>query len=59
MKAIMTEQSLFIPKEELTRWGKLVVEEKLYQITAHKTGQRTSWKGVFQLSQEHEGWNKR
>ncbi len=32
MKAIMTEQGLLIPKEELVQWGELVVEEKPYQI---------------------------
>lgn len=32
MKAIMTEQGLLIPKEELARWGEAVVEEKPYQI---------------------------
>jgi hypothetical protein len=32
MKAIVTEQGLLIPKEELAQWGELVVEEKPYQI---------------------------
>ncbi len=32
MKAIMTEQGLLIPKEELEQWGEVVVEEKPYQL---------------------------
>jgi hypothetical protein len=32
MKAIMTDQGLLIPKEELEQWGEVVVEEKLYQL---------------------------
>ena len=32
MKAIMTEQGLLIPKEELERWGEVVVEEKPYLL---------------------------
>lgn len=32
MKAIMTEQGLLIPKEEIARWGELVVEERPYQL---------------------------
>jgi hypothetical protein len=32
MKAVMTEQGLLIPKEELERWGEVVVEEKPYQL---------------------------
>ena len=32
MKAIMTEQGLLIPKEELKEWGEVVVEEKPYQL---------------------------
>jgi hypothetical protein len=32
MKAIMTDQGLLIPKEELERWGEVVVEEKPYQL---------------------------
>jgi hypothetical protein len=32
MKAIMTEQGLLIPKEELEEWGEVIVEEKPYQL---------------------------
>lgn len=32
MKTIMTEDGLLIPKEELERWGEIVVEEKPYQL---------------------------
>ena len=32
MKAIMTEQGLLIPMEELKQWGEVVVEEKPYQL---------------------------
>jgi hypothetical protein len=32
MKAIVTEQGLLIPKEELEQWGEVVVEEKPYQL---------------------------
>jgi hypothetical protein len=32
MKAIMTDQGLLIPKEELERWGEVVVEERPYLL---------------------------
>ncbi len=32
MKAVMTEQGLLIPKEELAQWGEVVVEEKPFQL---------------------------
>lgn len=32
MKAIMTDQGLLIPKEELAQWGEVVVEEKPYRL---------------------------
>ena len=32
MKTIMTDQGLLIPKEELERWGEVVVEEKPYLL---------------------------
>jgi len=32
MKVAMTDQGLLIPKEELAKWGEVVVEEKPYQL---------------------------
>jgi hypothetical protein len=32
MKAIFTKDGLLIPKEELERWGEVIVEERPYQV---------------------------
>jgi hypothetical protein len=32
MKAIITDQGLLIPKEDLEQWGEVVIERKPYQL---------------------------